>query len=31
MEYFVVYAVDDAFLIVLRDLLVNQEVKERLS
>jgi len=30
-EYFVVYAVDNAFLIILRDLLVNKEVKEAMK
>ena len=31
MEYFVVYAADKASLIVLRDLLVNGEVKETME
>ena len=31
MEYFVVYAADNASLIALRDLLVNGEVKERME
>jgi len=31
MVYFVVYAADNAFLIVLRDLLVNGEVKEAME
>ena len=31
MEYFVVYAADNASLIVLRDLLVNGEVKETME
>jgi len=31
MEYFVVYAADNASFIVLRDLLVNGEVKETIE
>ena len=31
MEYFVVYAADNASLIVLRDLLVNGEVKDTME
>ena len=31
MEYFVVYAADNASLIVLRDLLVNGDVKETME
>ena len=30
-EYFAVYAVDNAFLVVLRDILVNKEVKEAMK
>ena len=31
MEYFVVYAADNASMIVLRDLLVNGEIKETME